>query len=135
MAFSRAGERDQAIAEINIIPLCDVLLVLLIIFMVTAPAVSQTIGLDLPRPSPDVPVAPLEPVDLRIDGAGQVSWDGAALRWQDMVQRMQAMGGVAVDEQPVLRVSVNTDAEYQVVAKVLAAANNAGLVKVGLVGE
>ena len=73
MAFgNRGGHGDAPMAEINIIPLCDVLLVLLIIFMVTAPALSHQIDLTLPQPAPP-PIerlTPPDPIRLRIDAAG-----------------------------------------------------------------
>src|SRR5690606_23504251 len=66
MAFGNVADRGSpAMAEINIIPLCDVLLVLLIIFMVTAPALSQQIDLDLPQAGPPS-IDPPSPVELRI---------------------------------------------------------------------
>ena len=77
MAFS-SNSGDGPMADINIIPLCDVMLVLLIIFMVTAPQLSYPIDIDLPQRSvnrPDNPVEPPEPIKLRIDGSGQVFWN------------------------------------------------------------
>ncbi len=134
MAFSNEGERDRAIAEINIIPLCDVLLVLLIIFMVTAPALSHQIDIDLPQPRPDIERLALpDPVELRIDGSGQVSWDGESLSRQALAARMRDMAGKPPAEQPLLRIDASGDCEYQAVTRVLADASNAGLAKVGFV--
>jgi biopolymer transport protein ExbD len=133
MAFGRQSDRaTPAMAEINIIPLCDVLLVLLIIFMVTAPALSHQIDLDLPQASPVNPVDPPPPIDLAIDASGQVSWNGspadrAALR--TLMTNAAAAGG----PKPLLRIDASGDCDYQAVAQVLAAARNAGLDNIGFV--
>ncbi|WP_202845226.1 ExbD/TolR family protein [Luteimonas saliphila] len=120
-------------AEINIIPLCDVLLVLLIIFMVTAPALSHQIDLDLPQASPPKPVDPPAPIDLVIDASGQVFWNGSAT---DRVALRTLMATVAADAgapQPLLRIDASGDCDYQAVAQVLATARNAGLDHIGFV--
>jgi len=77
MAFS-AGSGEGPMCDINIIPLADVMLVLLIIFMVTAPKVSYPIDIDLPQRSlnpPPTTVDPPDPIRLRIDAAGQIFWN------------------------------------------------------------
>ena len=77
MAFS-SNSGGGPMADINVTPLVDVMLVLLIIFMVTAPILSYPIDIDLPQKSltpPDQPREPPEPIDLRIDAAGQVYWN------------------------------------------------------------
>jgi biopolymer transport protein ExbD len=133
MAFADATHRaTPAIAEINIIPLCDVLLVLLIIFMVTAPALSQQIDLDLPQPT-DAPLSPPAPIDLRIDAAGQLAWNGSAIDRAALPARMRdAVGG---GRQPLLRIEADGDCDYQAVATVLATARNAGLSNIGFVRQ
>jgi biopolymer transport protein ExbD len=125
MAFADATRRaTPAIAEINIIPLCDVLLVLLIIFMVTAPALSQQI---------DAPLPPPAPIDLRIDAAGQLAWNGSAIDRAALPARMRdAIGG---GRQPLLRIEADGDCDYQAVATVLATARNAGLSNIGFVRQ
>ena len=90
MTFANQADRaTPAMAEINIIPLCDVLLVLLIIFMVTAPALSHQIDLDLPQASPERPDQRPHEIELRIDASGQVYWDGSATGGADLSNRMQ----------------------------------------------
>jgi len=134
MAFGNRAGGDAPMAEINIIPLCDVLLVLLIIFMVTAPALSHQIDLDLPQAvdGPDQPDPP-EPVDLRIDAAGQVFWNGQATGRDGLAALMQEQGRVAPARQATLQIDASGDCDYQAVAKVLAMAKNAGLARIGFV--
>ncbi|TYT27574.1 biopolymer transporter ExbD [Luteimonas viscosa] len=120
-------------AEINIIPLCDVLLVLLIIFMVTAPALSHQIDLDLPQASPPTPVDPPAPIDLAIDPSGQVFWNGDPADRTELRTLMTAAAAVGSGPKPLLRIDASGDCDYQAVAQVLAAARNAGLDNIGFV--
>ena len=137
MAFaSQAGRGTPAMAEINIIPLCDVLLVLLIIFMVTAPQVSYPIDVDLPQRSlnpPDNPVEPPEPIRLRIDAGGTIYWNDSPTPVTALRQMMDAEVQRDVTNQPTLEIDMSEDAEYGVLAKVLASAKNAHMQKIGFV--
>jgi biopolymer transport protein ExbD len=132
MAVSTVSRQD-VLASINITPLVDVLLVLLVIFMITAPAVTRTIGLDLPQPTPR-PSPPPEAIELRIDASGAVRWDGAeqplsALQGLLEVERQRHAEG----RQPLLKIDASDDADYQAVATVLAAARSAGMDRIAFV--
>jgi biopolymer transport protein ExbD len=135
MAFSsNAGEGPMA--DINIIPLADVMLVLLIIFMVTAPQLSYPIDIDLPQRSlnpPPTTVDPPEPIRLRIDSAGQIFWNDSPAPVSALRNMMEAEVQRDVNNQPTLEIDVNAEADYGVLAKVLAAAKNAQMVKIGFV--
>ncbi|MGJ4803289.1 ExbD/TolR family protein [Luteimonas sp. SDU82] len=122
-------------AEINIIPLCDVLLVLLIIFMVTAPALSRQVDLDLPQagPLPDQPAPP--PVALRISASGQVFWNGEETGRVELLARMRDAAADRTRMKPMLQIDAAGDADYQAVVQVLAAAENAGLARVGFLRQ
>ena len=136
MAFaSQAGRGTPAMAEINIIPLCDVLLVLLIIFMVTAPALSRQVDLGLPQagPLPDLPAPP--PVTLRISASGQVFWNGEETGRVELLARMRDAAADRTRMQPMLRIDAAGDADYQAVVQVLAAAESAGLARVGFLRQ
>jgi biopolymer transport protein ExbD len=137
MAFA-VDSAQRSMASINITPLVDVMLVLLVIFMVTAPVLSRAIPLDLPQAVPDQPrPPPPEPIRLRIDAAGELSWNGDAISLvalpglleAEMQREMQR----SPREQPMLQIDANADSDYGVVAAVLAAANNAGVHKVGFI--
>ena len=134
MAFA-SNSGGGPMADINVTPLVDVMLVLLIIFMVTAPTLSYPIDIDLPQKSttPPPPTPPKEPIALRIDAAGQVYWNEAA----QPISALQGLMEVEVNRdptnQPALEINTSPDADYGVLAKVLAAAKNAGMIKIGFV--
>jgi biopolymer transport protein ExbD len=135
MAFS-SDAGDGPMADINIIPLCDVMLVLLIIFMVTAPQLSYPIDIDLPQRSlnpPENPVDPPEPISLRIDAAGQIYWNDNPTPVSALRNMMEAEVQRDVNNQPTLEIDVNEDADYGILAKVLAEARNVQMLKIGFV--
>ena len=127
---------DEAISAINTTPLVDVMLVLLIIFMVTMPIQSVPVDVDLPQKTlnpPPQPKDPPDPISLRIDAAGQVFWNNTPTP----VNALQTMMKTEVERdptnQPTLEIETSDDADYGVLAKVLASAKNAQMVKIGFV--
>ena len=142
MAFS-SKSGGGPMADINVTPLVDVMLVLLIIFMVTVPALSYPIQVDLPQPStaPPPPGNPPEPIRIRIDAGGSVSWNGSptplsTLQSQFDVEGARgetATGTVDATKQPAIEIETDRDAEYEMLAKVLSRAKNANLVKINFV--
>ena len=123
-------------ADMNIIPLADVMLVLLIIFMVTAPPPSFPIDVDLPQRSVDPPKTndkPPEPIKLRIDEAGEVFWNNTPMPLAALQGMMQNEVERDPANQPTLEIDVNAKAQYQVLAQVLASAKNAEMKKIGFV--
>jgi biopolymer transport protein ExbD len=134
MAFSAAGNSGP-LADINVTPLVDVMLVLLIIFIVTAPMVSLPIPVNLPQKTTSVvpPTVPPPPIELRVDAGNQVSWNGQVVAVGSLQQRMQDAAQANTGNLPELRIATDPNAEYDVMAKVLAAANNAHLEKIAFV--
>ncbi|MDX2299604.1 MAG: biopolymer transporter ExbD [Xanthomonadaceae bacterium] len=132
MAFS-SNSSGGAMSDINVTPLVDVMLVLLIIFMVTMPAASYQIQIDLPQPSKnlDQPKDPPKPIRLRIDAGGQLFWDGSPLPTAALAPQL-AMEA-ARDVQPTLELETSPEARYEALADVLATAKNAGMEKIGFV--
>ena len=135
MAFA-SNTGGAAMADINVTPLVDVMLVLLIIFMVTMPIQSVPVDVDLPQrsinPPPQV-TNPPDPISLRIDSAGQVFWNNTPTP----VSALQSMMKTEVDRdpgnQPTLEIDTSEDADYGVLAQVLAAAKTAEMIKIGFV--
>ena len=135
MAFS-SGSSEGTIVDMNIIPLADVLLVLLIIFMVTAPTPSYPIDIDLPQRSSNPPpetVEPPEPIKLRIDSSGEVFWNDSPTPISALFNMMQAEVERDPANQPTLEIDVADDADYGVLAKVLAEAKATNMQKIGFV--
>ena len=135
MAFS-SNSGSGPMADINVTPLVDVMLVLLIIFMVTAPALSYPIQVDLPQPSTNPPPPakdPPEPVRIRIDASGTVNWNGSPTPMSSLQAQFDVEGERVVEEQPTIEIETDKEAEYEVLAKVLARTKNAGLQKISFV--
>jgi len=126
MAFAQADTRQDAISEMNITPLVDVMLVMLVIFMIAAPVFSQAIPLNLPHTGPDRPDPP-PPIELRIDAAGEVFLGGQPMPVSALTSVFSAELERAGSQPVILSIDANGEADYQVVAKVLAVAQNAGL--------
>ena len=137
MAFA-SGSGGGPMADINVTPLVDVMLVLLIIFMVTAPILSYPIEVNLPQrmlnPPPQTQVPP-PPVRLRIDAAGTIFWNDSPVPLAALQQQMNAEVAKDPSNQPLLELDVNPDADYGILAKVLARAKNADMKKIGFLQQ
>ena len=135
MAFSSGGSKGP-MADINVTPLVDVMLVLLIIFIVTAPIMTYPIEVALPQrvinPPPQVKEPP-PPIELKINADGTVYWNSSPVNVADLQERMQNEVQRDPTNQPELRIEANSEAHYEVMAKVLAAAKNAQMMKIGFV--
>ncbi len=135
MAFS-SGNNKGPMADINVTPLVDVMLVLLIIFIVTAPIMTYPIAVDLPQrvinPPPQLREPP-PPIELRVDASNQVYWNNSPVNVADLEQRMKEEVQRDPTNQPELRIDASPDSEYDVMAKILAQAKNADMKKIGFV--
>ena len=140
MAFDTksGGGGGMPMADINVTPLVDVMLVLLIIFIVTAPIMTYPIKVDLPQrvinPPPQLKDPP-PPIDLRIDASGQAYWNNGPVKTEDLLQLMEDTVKADPTNQPELRIDANPDSQYEVMAKVLAAAKTAQMLKIGFVQQ
>ncbi len=135
MAFATFdSQRTSApVSEINMVPLIDVMLVLLVIFIVTAPLLTHAVKLELPRASSTVPHAPADKVEFAIDAAGQLFWNGEPVAREEAQARFAAAG--ALQPQPEIHLRADQSVPYRHVARTLADAARAGLTKVGFVSE
>ena len=125
-------------ADINVTPLVDVMLVLLIIFIVTAPVMTYPIDVDLPQrvinPPPQLRDPP-PPIELKIEASGQVTWNNSPVQINALQTMMENEVQRDPTNQPLLQIDANGDAQYDVMAKVLAAAKNARMLKIGFVQQ
>ena len=135
MAFaSFDGKRGAApLAEINMVPLIDVMLVLLVIFIVTAPLLTHAVKLDLPKASAEVNELKPQKIDFAIDAAGTRFFNGVAVTRSEAAARFEA----AAKQQPLPELHLRADQSvaYRSVAETLADASKAGLHKIGFVSE
>jgi biopolymer transport protein ExbD len=133
MAFT-SNSGGGPMADINVTPLVDVMLVLLIIFMVTAPALSYQIQVDLPQRTtnpPPQPKDPPEPIRLRIDAGGTVTWNNSPIPLSVLQSSLEVEAERSI--QPTLEIETDVDAQYEVLAKVLSRARNSGMEKIAFV--
>jgi biopolymer transport protein ExbD len=136
MAFGGFDERGRSapMAEINTTPLVDVMLVLLVIFIITAPLLTHAIRLDLP--TAQAPLAPETPetVTLAIDAQGALFWNDQPVA---DAEALQARLAEAAGRKPAPELQLRADREtrYQRIAEVMAAAQRAGIAKLGFVTE
>ncbi|MDN3918921.1 ExbD/TolR family protein [Roseateles violae] len=135
MAFASFDSKRASapMAEINMVPLIDVMLVLLVIFIVTAPLLTNAVKLDLPKVSSQINELKPTKVEFAIDASGQRFWDGVPLSRAESIQRFAAEG--AKPQQAEIHLRADQNVAYRVVAETLADASKAGLTRVGFVSE
>ena len=132
MSIGGGGE-DEPMMEMNTTPLIDVMLVLLVMFIITIPVMTHAVKLDMPRPNNAAQQSDPVVINLEIDFDGTVLWNGSPVTVDslDGYFRREA----ANDPQPELHIRPNKRASYDIVARVLAAAQRNGLLKIGFVGN
>ena len=133
MSFASLDDNDgnEALAEINMIPLIDVMLVLLVIFIVTAPLLTHAVKVDLPRTSSAPNLTKPDNVQLAIDGAGQVYWNGEVVAAALLDRKLHA--AAALKPQPELHLRAERTTPYEKVADVMSASARAGLTRIAFV--
>lgn len=125
------GTAARPMSEINVTPLVDVMLVLLVVFIVTAPLFTHSIKVNLPRAATQVNHEMPETVTLSIDGGGNFFWNNQPL---DHAALSQQLAQAAQQQpQPALHIRADRDTRYQLIAGVMAEANRARLERIGLV--
>ena len=135
MAFGSFDRRsgNQPMAEINMVPLIDVVLVLLVIFIVTAPLLTHAVKLDLPKASSTADIQKPDKIEFAIDAQGLLYWNGERLSREDAQQKFAEAGQKRPQPEVYLRADQNV--AYRYVAETLADASRAGLGKVAFVSE
>jgi biopolymer transport protein ExbD len=128
-----AGEHTQPMSEINTTPLVDVMLVLLVIFIITAPLLTHAVKIDLPQATSQPLEEKPEVIDLAVDADGKLYWNDAEIDKDTLISRMNQESGK--QQQPELQIRADKNTRYQVLAEVLAQAQTAGMKKVGFVSQ
>jgi len=133
VAGQRLGPRDRPLSEINVTPFVDVMLVLLIIFMVTAPMMMQGVDVDLPETTTQPLRMQDEPLILSVKQGGKYFLGRTEVPLADLKTKLEAIFEGRDSKEIFLR--ADTKAPYGVVVKALAAAREAGATKLGMVTE
>ncbi|MEO8857860.1 MAG: biopolymer transporter ExbD [Burkholderiaceae bacterium] len=133
MAFGTQEETDEVMNEINMTPLVDVMLVLLIIFIITVPVMKHAVNIQLPHATNQPMDAKPETVRLTIDAAGEYFWNDERVNDQQLEQMLKL--AATRQPQPELHIRGDKDARYERVAQAMAAAQRAGVSKIGFVTE
>ncbi|MCW5623561.1 MAG: biopolymer transporter ExbD [Burkholderiales bacterium] len=137
MAFGsfddQGGGGGQPMSDINVTPLVDVMLVLLIIFIVTAPLLTHGIKIDLPKAASSANPEKPETVTLSMDEQGKVFWNDQVIADDNLVAKMAE--AATQDPQPELHLRADRNTRYQRLAEIMSMARNAGLTKLGFVTD
>ncbi len=135
MAFGsfNGNGNSMPMSEINVIPLVDIMLVLLVIFIITAPLLTHAVKIDLPRAESSANLLKVDNVQLAIDGEGKVFWNGEVVDEASMREKMGLAGKLPA--QPEIHIHADRDARYEIIAKIMSAAAQQGLTKIGFVTD
>jgi biopolymer transport protein ExbD len=133
MAMTPGSNAGQSYSEINMTPLIDVMLVLLIIFIITLPKATNAVKIDNPSAQPQLRQAPPEVIDLLIDFDGTLLWNKTAVNRATMQRYIDSEA--AKSPQPEVHITVDKFANYEIVAQTLADLQHRGLSKIGFVNS
>ena len=135
MAFGSldSGDDDAPLAEINMVPLIDVMLVLLIIFMVTAPLLTHAVKVELPKAASTPNQTQPDNVQIVIDAESRLYWNGEAVDAAQFGARLATAG--TQQPQPELHIRAERTTPYEKVAQVMSEAARSGLTRIGFVTD
>lgn len=133
MSFLPEHADDEVMNDINMTPLIDVMLVLLIVFILAVPALQSAVSLTLPKTSHAVTQQPAQPIALDIDAHGKIHWNGQAMTTESLLQHAQQAAEQV--PQPVVRLRGDRAVPYERVLQTLSSLQSAGLSKVNFMSE
>ncbi|GGC82679.1 ExbD/TolR family protein [Undibacterium terreum] len=129
----KAGKHLMPMADINVTPMVDVMLVLLVIFIITAPLLTHTIKLDLPKAQAAAAQEKPQTISLSFDAQGVLYWNQEKIDMAALDDRLEQAG--RSQPQPELQLRADKSTRYETIAQVMSAAQNHGLAKIGFVTE
>ena len=132
-SFSSDRQQTGTISEINMIPLIDVMLVLLIIFMITTPLMTHSIKIDVPRVTSQPAEQDPESIDLAIKATGEMYWNNEEVSMDSMREKMRELVAAQEDKPINLRIRADGEALYEQIAQVIAAARSTGVRRLGFI--
>ncbi|WP_151752870.1 ExbD/TolR family protein [Acinetobacter soli] len=133
MAFQLGEDHDSGMNEMNLIPLIDIMLVLMIIFLVTATVANPSVPLSLPKTTAEIQPPPPKEITISINANGDVSWGQEIITLDELNQRFQEAGQQA--QKPTVMLKADKASRYDTVAQVMSRASGAGLSDIAFVSE
>ncbi|PPB86880.1 ExbD/TolR family protein [Acinetobacter soli] len=133
MAFQLGEDHDSGMNEMNLIPLIDIMLVLMIIFLVTATVANPSVPLSLPKTTAEIQPPPPKEITISINANGDVSWGQETITLDELNQRFQEAGQQA--QKPTVMLKADKASRYDTVAQVMSRASRAGLSDIAFVSE
>ena len=135
MAFGsmESGNRQMPTAEINVVPLVDVMLVLLVIFIITAPLLTHSVKIDLPKAASTPNITQPDHIEFALRGDASLYWNGEPVTMDELAPRFAE----SVKANPDIELHIRADkhVHYEYVARAMSIAAKAGLVKIGFVTD
>jgi biopolymer transport protein ExbD len=128
-----ATEEQRAMSEINTTPMVDVMLVLLIVFMITIPVITQTVPLELPHVENIPTETKPENITIAVNAAGQVFWNQGLVDNEELLRRFESIA--RQQPQPEVHVRADQKTRYEYVGRVIVSAQRKGILKVGFITE
>ena len=133
MGFQLGEDHDTGMNEMNLIPLIDIMLVLMIIFLVTATVANPSIPLTLPKTTAEIIDPPPKAITISINEKGEVAWDAEVISLDELDKRFHEAGQVT--EKPTVQLRADKESKYDTVAQVMSRASEAGLSDIAFVSE
>jgi biopolymer transport protein ExbD len=133
MSVGPADGEEDVVSAINTTPLVDVMLVLLIIFLITIPVVTQTVPLTLPTVTNEALITKPENITLSVNAKGDVFWNGRRVSQDGLMERLKQTAVLV--PQPEVHIRGDAQARFEFIGRVIASAQRAGILKVGFITD
>jgi len=134
MSVGSSGDEDEPMSEINTTPLVDVMLVMLIIFLITIPVITQSVKVDLPKAANIPTQTKPENINIAVDKEGNVYWNTALVPTQEaLLERLKSVA--VLDPQPENHVRGDRATAYEHIGRVMVLAQRANILKIGFITE
>ena len=133
MGFQLGEDHDSGMNEMNLIPLIDIMLVLMIIFLVTATVANPSIPLTLPKTTAERQPPPQKAITINVNQQGEVAWNAEVVSLDELEQRFQDQAKQSV--QPTIVLRADKESKYDTVAQVMSRASEAGLTDIAFASE
>jgi biopolymer transport protein ExbD len=125
MSISAQGESDEIVSEINVTPLVDVMLVLLVVFIVTAPLLSNAVTVNLPKTAINAPPAQQKALSVSVDAAGKIYVDRAEVEFSRLEGELRSV--LASNAEVSVQLNADQGVNYGLVAKTISSIDRAGI--------